>query len=285
MYHIAAEITMFGGLFYYVSKRNNDLRQQLYELEQDIEEIAETMETNPPSGDYHKAIQMQEKTKSEYEQVQTIKKQLSHDVQELQVARDKHNLEQKQIQQTYEEHIRQLQLKRNELEKAQSEYNKDKQALEQRERLLEQREKILKKLPVQQEVHQHAPTQHFPPQHQHFPTQQQNFPPPQTMQPQPQPSIPQNVHVTAPLRPSPEEKRRELADQFPILQQKPTNKVEIEVVEEEDNRFDSIDNDEIDDEIDAELQRLEEMDSVRSRHSKSKSKSKKYKSKSKSRRA
>ena len=41
VYHIAAELTLFGGLFFYASKRNNELRQELYHLEQDIEEISE----------------------------------------------------------------------------------------------------------------------------------------------------------------------------------------------------------------------------------------------------
>ncbi len=43
MYHIAAELTLFGGLFYYVNTKHKNLISKLYDLEEEIEEINEAL--------------------------------------------------------------------------------------------------------------------------------------------------------------------------------------------------------------------------------------------------
>ena len=280
MYHIAAEITLFGGLFYYVSKKNNDLRQKLYEIEQDIEDIAES----DGSSNFNKVSKLQDKFKEEFENVQTIKKQLSRDVKDLQLAREQHNQEQKQIQQTFEERIRELQQKRDELAIAQQKHQDDVKKLKDKELTLNSLEQSLKM--KSQTVPMHPiPIQ---PVHQPFNPYQSSSVPmhPIPIQPVPQP-VHQPVHQASPsmhmkhtqvhMQNQPFQQELE-----PVLKQDPnpaSNQDDQEVeLDPYEPQFD-----EIDDEIDAELELLEQMDSNKFKRSKSKSKSR-ARSKSKSKR-
>ncbi len=302
MYHVAAEITLFGGLFYYVSKKNNELRQQLYELEQEIEEIIDSDDPSSSSNDLRKAYQLQEKSKSDYEQIQAIKKQLSNDVQELQAARDLHAMEQTQIQHTYEEKIRELQQKRDELAEAQRKHEINLKQIAEREKQLVAREKLLKNQPMSQMATPMAPMSMATPMApMHMPMQPMNTPNAALMGAAAAvsvsntntnvasmhlPDFPRPISNVKPLSSSPmntevqmglnQNHNRSLAtEQFDQFDQ-------TEEYEDNFNETDNV-NDEIDDEIDAELQKMENMDSIRSKHSRSKSKSKGKRTHSRSR--
>ena len=145
LYHIAAELSLFGGLFYYASKKNNDLRQELYHLEQDIEEISEVLQNTNQSAfsDYNKAFQLQEKNRNETESLQKIKTNLAHDVQELKTARELHEAEKKQVEDQLSEHIRTIQSTKQELERTAQQQQATTQTQTVRAQQLEQREKTL----------------------------------------------------------------------------------------------------------------------------------------------
>jgi hypothetical protein len=145
LYHIAAELSLFGGLFYYASKKNNELRQELYHLEQDIEEISEVLQNTNQSAfsDYNKAYQLQEKTRNEAESLQKIKSNLAHDVQELKTARELHEAEKQQVEEQLSEHIRTIQNTKLELERTAQQQNATNQTQTIRTQQLEQREKTL----------------------------------------------------------------------------------------------------------------------------------------------
>jgi hypothetical protein len=145
LYHIAAELSLFGGLFYYASKKNNELRQELYHLEQDIEEISEVLQNTNQSAfsDYNKAYQLQEKTRNEAESLQKIKSNLAHDVQELKNARELHEAEKQQVEEQLSEHIRTIQTTKQELERTAQHQQATTQSHTIRNQQLEQREKAL----------------------------------------------------------------------------------------------------------------------------------------------
>ena len=50
MYHVAAEVAIFGALYYYVSKKNKDLQDRVDYIQQDISEIIENIESNNDSS-------------------------------------------------------------------------------------------------------------------------------------------------------------------------------------------------------------------------------------------
>jgi TolA-binding protein len=99
IYHIAAELAMFGGLFFYVNRKNKSISYQLEELQQEIDEMNETIESKAHGSfmEHSKLYQLQEKNKDELHQIQEIKTQLKEDVQQLQLARDQHHIEQEKI--------------------------------------------------------------------------------------------------------------------------------------------------------------------------------------------
>lgn len=185
IYHIAAEATLLFGLFYYASKKNNEIRQELYELEQDIEEVSEALQntSNSNLADYNKVYQLQEKTKQDMEALHQIKQTLAHDVQELKQARELHESEKVQVENTLSEHIRSIRTRQQEQDAIESKQQAQQQAItirlqqleqrelsisqrekkhEQREKLLENREKQMdykeKQMELRQEYNVTVPT-------------------------------------------------------------------------------------------------------------------------------
>ena len=111
IYHVAAEVAIFGAMYFYVNKKNKDLLDKIQYIQDDIEELTETIESNNDSSytEHKKLFQLQEKTKKEMDEVHTIKSQLSEDVKQLKLAREQHHTEQHQIQTSLSEHVKLLQ--------------------------------------------------------------------------------------------------------------------------------------------------------------------------------
>ena len=281
LYHIAAELSLFGGLFYYASKKNNELRQELYHLEQDIEEISEVLQnTNQSSfSDYNKAYQLQEKNRNEAESLQKIKSNLAHDVQELKTARELHEAEKQQVEEQLSEHIRTIQSTKQELERTSQQQNATNQSQAIRSQQLEQREKTLQ----QQEKEIQQRERSITVREKQLEVQRLQFERTQIESPV---RSHEDVRITTEqsTTESPKRSNEELqaqyvrqatqamAKQYPhtevtnvlnmaasaASQSKPSSMI-IEEVKDEPYEFDD---EEIDDEVDRELAQLEEMESI-----------------------
>lgn len=148
IYHVAAEVAIFGAMYFYVNKKNKDLLDKIQYIQDDIEELTETIESNNDSSytEHNKLFQLQEKTKKEMDEVHTIKSQLSEDVKQLKLAREQHHTEQHQIQTSLSEHVKLLQQRKQTLDLSEQRLQQKEDSLQQREQKLLYREQLVKEL-------------------------------------------------------------------------------------------------------------------------------------------
>ena len=145
MYHIAAEVALFGGLCIYVNQKNKSIQQEVIDLQQEIDEISETIESKAHGSfvEHGKLFKLQEQTKTELQQINEMKLQLKQDVTQLQTVREKHNVEQEQIKNSLEEHVNILQQRKHKLDERELSLLKKEEELETKENTILQKENYL----------------------------------------------------------------------------------------------------------------------------------------------